>query len=356
MQAPSNQHDHRALLRDIARRAMIEHHLAPEFPPHTLQDVALLTAAVPSGVRDLRDRLWCSIDNDDSMDLDQLTVSSPGEGGAIRILVAVADVDVLVPKDSSIDHHARQNTTSVYTAAQIFPMLPERLSTDLTSLAFGEDRAAIVIDMAVAPDGTVADSNVYAALVHNRAKLAYNSVADWLDGRGPMPAGVAAVAAGMEEQLRVQDRVAALMDTWRHAQGALEFETIEARAVFDGHSVHALQLEQRNRAKTIIENFMIGANGATARFLAARRLPSLRRIVAGRCRPSPMARRCSSSWRGRRRAIRCGFRICRCPSSSCSARASMSSNARGRRSRDTSAWRCATIRIRRRRTGAFRIS
>jgi VacB/RNase II family 3'-5' exoribonuclease len=278
MQAPSNEHDHRALLRDIARRAMIEHHLAPEFPPHTLQDVALLTAAVPSGVRDLRDRLWCSIDNDDSMDLDQLTVSSPGEGGAIRILVAVADVDVLVPKDSSIDHHARQNTTSVYTAAQIFPMLPERLSTDLTSLAFGEDRAAMVIDMAVAPDGTVADSNVYAALVHNRAKLAYNSVADWLDGRGPMPAGIAAVA-GMEEQLRVQDRVAALMDTWRHAQGALEFETIEARAVFDGHSVHALQLEQRNRAKTIIENFMIGANGATARFLAARRLPSLRRIV-----------------------------------------------------------------------------
>ena len=271
-------HDHHALLRDIARRAMIDHHLAPDFPPAALQQVEHLTPAVPAGPRDLRDLLWCSIDNDDSMDLDQLSVSAPGGNGATRILVAVADVDKLVAKDCAIDQHARQNTTSVYTAAQIYPMLPERLSTDLTSLAFDQDRGALVVQVDVAPDGTVSDSDVYAAVVRNRAKLAYNGVADWLDSRGPMPAAVAAVP-GMDEQLRIQDRVAALMNGWRHAHGALDLETIEARAVFEDHAVRELQVERRNRAKAIIENFMIAANGVTARYLADRRLPSLRRVV-----------------------------------------------------------------------------
>jgi exoribonuclease-2 len=278
MRGTAEYHDHRAMLRDIARRAMIEHHLAPDFARNALQELERLTPAAPAGLRDLRASLWCSIDNDDSMDLDQLSVSMRDEDGATRILVAVADVDNLVRKDCAIDRHARQNTTSVYTAAEIFPMLPERLSTDLTSLAFDKDRAAIVIDMVVAADGTVGDSEVYAALVHNRAKLAYNSVADWLDARAPVPAAVAAVP-GMDEQLRVQDRVAVLMNAWRHAHGALELETIEARAVFEDHSVRGLQVERRNRAKAIIENFMIAANGVTARYLADRRLPSLRRIV-----------------------------------------------------------------------------
>jgi exoribonuclease-2 len=278
MHEPTGSHDHRALLIDIARRAMIEHHFAFEFPPNVLQELARLAPAAPAGLRDLRDLPWCSIDNDDSMDLDQLSVSKDGEGGATRILVAVADVDSLVRKDCAIDHHARQNTTSVYTAAEVFPMLPERLSTDLTSLAFGQDRAAIVIDMVVAADGTVGGSDVYAALVRNRAKLAYNSMADWLDGHGPMPAAIPAVP-GMEDQLRVQDRVAAAMDTWRHAHGALDLETIEARAVFEDDSVRGLQVERRNRAKAVIENFMIGANGVTARYLADRHLPSLRRVV-----------------------------------------------------------------------------
>ncbi len=259
---------------------MVEHHLAPDFAPNALQELERLAApaASPAGMRDLRDLLWCSIDNDDSMDLDQLSVSLAGDGGGTRILVAVADVDGLVHKDSAIDHHARQNTTSVYTAAQIFPMLPERLSTDLTSLSFAEDRAAIVIDMQIAGDGTLAGSDVYRALVRNRAKLAYDSVADWLDGRGPMPPAAEAVP-GMDAQLQVQDRVAALMNEWRHAHGALELETIEARAVFEDHSVQGLRVERKNRAKAIIENFMIAANGVTARYLVDRQLPSLRRVV-----------------------------------------------------------------------------
>ncbi len=259
---------------------MVGHGLAPEFSPTALDELRHLAPAPSQPTRDLRDRLWCSIDNDDSMDLDQLTVSADERGGAVRILVAIADVDSLVRKDSALDGHARQNTTSVYTPAEIFPMLPERLSTDLTSLAFDEDRAAIVVDILVTPDGNVgaADCDVYPAFVHNHAKLAYNGIAAWLDGTAPMPEGVSRVP-GMDAQLRVQDRVAAALNEWRHAHGALDLETIETRAVFEDHSVRGLEVERKNRAKGIIENFMIAANGVGARYLRSRWLPSLRRVV-----------------------------------------------------------------------------
>ncbi len=142
---------------------------------------------------DLRKLAWCSIDNDDSRDLDQLTVAQSMADGRIKVLVAIADVDALVVTGSPIDRHAQHNTTSVYTAAQVFPMLPEKLSTDLTSLSEGEDRAAVVTEMVVADDGSLSEGTIYRATVRNRAKLAYNSVAAWLDGKASMPAKVAAV-------------------------------------------------------------------------------------------------------------------------------------------------------------------
>ncbi len=272
--------EHRAFLRRVARRAMIEYDLDPDFPPAALAELRTLRDDVPAegARRDLRDLPWASIDNDDSRDLDQLTVCRPGPGSATTILVAVADVDALVSKGSPIDAHANHNTTSVYTAAEIFPMLPERLSTDLTSLNAGADRPAIVIEMTVAADGTVSGESVSAAIVRNRAKLAYNSVAAWLDGGGPMPEEVARVE-GLPDQLRVQDRVAAALRDARHAQGALDFETVEARAIFDGDALRGLEPDRKNRARDLIENFMIIANGATARFLEARRVPSIRRVV-----------------------------------------------------------------------------
>ena len=159
-----------------------------------------------------RDLLWASIDNDTSRDLDQLSVAEPMAGGAVKVLVAVADVDAVVKRRSAIDDHAQTNTTSVYTAAAIFPMLPERLSTDLTSLGEGVDRLAIVIEMVVEPDGTVKQSDVYRAAVRNRAQLAYNSVAAWLEGAAPAPARVG-TAAGLDAQLRLQDRAAATRTT-----------------------------------------------------------------------------------------------------------------------------------------------
>jgi exoribonuclease-2 len=276
------------ILRSIAHRVMQERGLEPDFPAAALTQVQALAAnaadrvcaaaAREPGIRDLRERLWCSIDNDDSRDLDQLSVAEPRAGGIVRILAAIADVDALVAAGSPLDAHARLNTTSVYTVAQIFPMLPERLSTDLTSLAAGRDRLAVVIAMDVTPDGAIAGSEIFRALVHNRAKLAYDSVAAWLDGAAAMPSALAGVP-GMDAQLRLQDQVAARLRAVRHEQGALTLETIEARAVIEGGLLNDLKPDSKNRAKGLIEDFMIAANGVSARFLDQRGVPALRRVV-----------------------------------------------------------------------------
>jgi len=232
----------------------------------------------PGQTHDLRSLLWASIDNDDSRDLDQLSVSEPLNGDGMKILVAVADVDALVAEGSAIDEHARHNTTSVYTAGGIFPMLPERLSTDLTSLGENDERLAVVVEMVVQDDGALGASAIYRALVRNHAKLAYNTVAAWLDGRAPAPAAVTAVR-GLDEQLRVQERAAQALRRRRPERGALELQTIQARAVFDGDVLADLRPDEPNRAKALIEDFMIAANGVTARYLEAQRLPSLRRVL-----------------------------------------------------------------------------
>ena len=268
-------------LKSIARRAMRERGLLPDFSAEVVAETSAITkpaAASDPSLRDLRSLLWASIDNDDSLDLDQLSVAEQLPGGAVKILVAIADVDAIVKKDSAIDGHARTNTTSVYTAAQIFPMLPEKLSTDLTSLADGKERLANVVEMEVGADGAVGKSDIYRAVVVNRAKLAYNSVAAWLDGTAPAPAPITKVS-GLDQNLRLQDRVAQAMKTRRHQQGALSLETIEARPVFDGDSLRDLQADQKNRATELIEDFMIGANGVTARYLEQRGFPALRRVL-----------------------------------------------------------------------------
>jgi exoribonuclease-2 len=272
----------RTTLRAIARRAMRERGLQPEFSRAALAqtDQAARAATKPAGdsVRDLRNLAWVSIDNDDSRDLDQLSVAEPKDGGAVNILVAVADVDALIEKGSPIDDHARANTTSVYTAAEIFPMLPEKFSTDLTSLGQNAERLAIVIEMLIGPDGSLRSSDVYRALVVNQGKLAYDSVAAWLDGTAPAPKPVAG-GKGLDEQLRIQDKVAQVLKTRRHEHGALALETIEAEAVWAGDSLSDLKENSRNRAKELIEEFMVAANGVTARFLDKSGFPSLRRVL-----------------------------------------------------------------------------
>lgn len=271
----------RARLRAIAIDAMRARGLEPDFPPAAMAAAAALAGpprATEEPTRDLRALLWCSIDNDDSRDLDQLTVAQPATGSDVSVLVAIADVDAAVPKGSAIDRHAAVNTTSVYTPAVIFPMLPERLSTDLTSLADRQDRFAVVVEYLVAADGHVKASDVYGARVRNQCKLAYNDVDAWLTGRGRLPHAAGAVA-GMDEQLRIQDRVAQALNRVRIEHGALEFETVDVQVVFDGDTLREVRGQATNRAKQLIQNLMIAANGVTARFLDARGFPSLRRVV-----------------------------------------------------------------------------
>ena len=272
---------HRTDLRSIARRAMVERDLLPDFSSAAMAELSRIqTAATDShaNLRDLTGLLWASIDNDDSRDLDQLTVAELRADRSVKILVAIADVDALVKKDSALDGHAKHNTTSVYTSGDMFPMLPEKLSTDLTSLGEGQDRLAIVVEMTIAEDGVVRSSTLFRALVHNHAKLAYNGVAAWLAGEAPAPERVTAVS-GLDAQLRLQDQVAQRLKVRRHQQGALSLETIEARAVFDGELLTDLRVEQKNRAKELIEDFMIAANQATVSYLRGKGVPSFRRIL-----------------------------------------------------------------------------
>ena len=283
----TNNHNHRSILSSIAHRAMLERGLLPDFSAEALAELSGLQAAVvpesqsaegPNGIQDMRHLLWSSIDNDDSLDLDQLTVAEVTSTNKVKIFVAIADVASSIVDGSAIDQHARNNTTSVYTAAEIFPMLPEKVSTDITSLNFTEDRLAIVVEMLVGVDGALEDSNIYQAWVRNHAKLAYNSVAAWLEKNGNIPEAITAVQ-GLAENLQLQDQAAQGLKNLRHVHGALSLETIEARPVYDGDQIHALEIEEKNRAKEIIEDFMIAANGVTARYLSAKKFPSIRRVV-----------------------------------------------------------------------------
>jgi VacB/RNase II family 3'-5' exoribonuclease len=283
----TSEKQHRVILQSIAHRAMLERGLLPDFSTEALAELGRLQipavaedapAKSSLGIRDMRSLLWASIDNDDSRDLDQLTVAEAMPGGKVKVMVAVADVDALVKEGSAIDKHARHNTTSVYTAARIFPMVPEKLSTDLTSLNFNEERLALVIEIVIDVDGSLLDSEIYRARVRNHAKLAYNSIAAWLDGNGIVPEAVSSVP-GLDENLRMQDKAAQSMKKLRHVNGALSLETIEAKPVFDGDQIRALEIEEKNRAKEIIEDFMIAANGVTARYLSASKFPSIRRVV-----------------------------------------------------------------------------
>jgi exoribonuclease-2 len=272
---------HRSELERVARQAMLARGLLPDFDAAALKQLAEIRSpsiAIGADIRDLRHLLWCSIDNDDSRDLDQLTVSEEAENGGIKILVAVADVDTLVTKATPIDAHAANNTTSVYTPARVFPMLPERLSTELTSLNPNADRQSVVVEYTVKDDGMRDGYSVYRAAVRNRAKLAYGSVAAWLDGEGPVPPPVAGTP-GMDAQLRRQNQAALRLRRVRQQRGAPDFQSLESRPVFQGETLVALKEDKPNQAKTMIAEMMIGANEVVARFLEAKKRPSVRRVV-----------------------------------------------------------------------------
>ncbi len=262
---------------------MLDNKLVPDFSAPAVEQVQALPAKAPlvldaAQAKDLRHLPWSSIDNLESKDLDQIEVAEVLSDGKVRVLVGIADVDLLVPRGSALDQQAGQNTTSVYTGAVTFPMLPEVLSTGLTSLNEGEERMAIIIEYVVEPDGSVTASQVYRAAVLNRAKLTYQQVGPWLAGEGPVPEALEKDAQ-LAEQVRIQDKVAQALRRHRHERGALELETIEARPVAQNGQVVALELTRKNRARELIEDFMIAANAAMARFLEGKGVSSIRRVV-----------------------------------------------------------------------------
>ena len=264
-------------LASAARQEMIDHGFAPDFPAEVEQQVETLAPAPGTGLRDLRPLLWSSIDNDDSRDLDQIEWAERTAAG-IRILVAIADVDSCVSKATPIDRYAGAEATTVYTGIRTFPMLPERLSTDLTSLAENQDRAALVIDMTIAADGTIAASSIYPAWVRNRAQLTYSATGPWLEGSAGPPPKIAA-SAELQAQLKLQGEAARCLAEARHRLGALTFDRVEAQPVFtDGH-VSDVVTRQSNRAAHLIEDFMIAANETMARTLREAGVSSIRRVV-----------------------------------------------------------------------------
>ncbi len=268
-------------LRRIAKRLMLEHGFDPDLPAAVPLQLAELTRHPPAiaataAITDLRTLLWSSIDNDTSRDLDQLEVADALADGATRVRVAIADVDTYVPKQSAIDQHAARETTTVYTGVSIFPMLPEVLSTDATSLNEDGTRLAMVIEFVVSADGHVTSSDIYRAVVHNHAQLTYNAVGAWLEGRSPAPEKVAASPA-LAAQLRLQDAAAQALRVERYRHGALNIETIETRPVITGDQVTSVEKQQKNRATELIEDFMIASNEVVARTLGA--VSSIRRIV-----------------------------------------------------------------------------
>jgi exoribonuclease-2 len=261
---------------------MAENGFEPEFERDVQDQLEQIkTAGDPTAVppiKDLRTTLWSSIDNASSRDLDQVEWAEMLPNGDIRVLVGIADVDTLVPRDSPIDVHARQNTVTVYTESMIFPMLPVELSTGMSSLNEGADRLAIVADMTVKENGDVPDSTFYRALVRNQAKLDYESVGNWFDHDGPTPKSIEQIP-GLKEQIELQRQAAVRLQAYRRAKGALEFESIESEAVVVNGNITGLRSVVTNAARKLIENFMVAANVEMAEFLEAHGSVSLRRVV-----------------------------------------------------------------------------
>jgi exoribonuclease-2 len=257
---------------------MLDAGFDPNFPPGTDRQIAeIRSRPLPAGLRDLRQMLWSSIDNDTSRDLDQAEVAERVAGG-IRIFVAIAEVDNAVAIDTPIDQHAAGQTTTVYTGVKNFSMLPDQLSTDLTSLVETGDRAVVVVEMVVASDGSTQSPSIYRALIRNRAQLTYNGVGPWLEGTASAPPKVAA-SSQLQAQLKLQDEAAQILCRARHRRGALDFDRIEAEAVVtDGH-VGDLTGRKRNRATQLIEDFMIAANSVMAQTLSQAGVPAIRRVV-----------------------------------------------------------------------------
>jgi exoribonuclease-2 len=268
-------------LQKTAKEVMQRRGFQPDFPPQVPQQLAQLKAHPPQlaparDIRDLRNLLWSSIDNDTSRDLDQIEVAERLSNGDVKIMVGIADVDSFVLKSTPIDQHAARETTTVYAGVRNFPMLPEELSTGLTSLLEDQDRLSVVIEFVVDAGGALKTPSVYRAVVRNKAQLQYNSTGAWLEGKSPVPPKIAS-SNDLQLQLKLQDEVAQKLKDQRFQHGALSLQTDELQPLMLNDQVIDVVKQQKNRATELIEDFMVAANGVVARYLE--KVSSLRRIV-----------------------------------------------------------------------------
>ena len=269
-------------LKTIAWHAMGKYGFEARFPSSVIEEVNTLHAKTYSsgekGVRDLHMLLWSSIDNHDSLDLDQLEYCERGTNGEIQVKVAIADIDIYVPKQSQTDRYAAHNGTSVYAGIETFPMLPTRLSHDITSLVKGQVRMAVVIEYVVLPDGDVRHGDLYRALVENKAKLVYEEVGDWLEGTRAIPQSVEHVP-GLKEQILLQNEASLRLKKFRVDQGALVLNTVEAQTVIEGGIVRDLIVQKQNLARSVIEEFMVAANQTMVDYLGKAGIAMIQRVV-----------------------------------------------------------------------------
>ena len=277
-----NDHHNSSWLTERAHQAMLDNGFEPEFSDAVYDQLRQIESSGEpdhgADVQDLRHLLWSSIDNRTSRDLDQVEWAERLGNGDIRVLVGIADVDAVVAKGTPIDVHAAQNTVTVYTESKIFPMLPEELSTDKTSLNQDEDRLAVVADMTVKANGDVPESTFFRALIHNHAKFSYEEIGEWLDGDAEMPEELQR-SPELKAQIELQREAAKRLAAYREKKGALEFESIESSAVVEDGEIKGLVSVRSNSAKKLIENFMVAANVEMAEFLEAKGFASLRRVV-----------------------------------------------------------------------------
>lgn len=272
----------KADLKAIAWEAMKKWDFRPQFPMTVRQEIDALgdglPGDLPADTRDLRDILWCSIDNFDSEDLDQIQYCEERENGTIHVMVGIADVDIFVPKGSYTDRHARHNGTSVYLGVVTFPMLPDKLSKGISSLLPDKDRLAVVMEYTIFPNGDTAPGAIFRAIVRNKAKLVYEEVGDWLEAKGDIPE-IVTKTPGLKEQLLLQNTAAQKMNAFRMERGALDLDTLEANAVVKDDVVLDIVVQQKNLARSIIEEFMVAANGTMVAFLEKAGVPMIQRVV-----------------------------------------------------------------------------
>jgi ribonuclease R len=272
----------KADLKAIAWEAMKKYDFRPQFPMTVRQEIEAFSEGLPKNLpkdtRDLRDLLWSSIDNFDSEDLDQIEYCEHGERGEIKVRVAIADVDYFVPKNSKTDQHAVHNGTSVYLGVITFPMLPDKLSKGISSLLQDVDRLAMVMEYTVFPNGDTEPGEIYRAIVRNKAKLVYEEVGDWLEGKGPIPEKIANTP-GLKDQVLLQNKAAQQMNAFRMERGALDLDTLEANAVVKDEKVLAMVVVQKNMARSIIEEIMVAGNGTMVAYLGKAKVPMIQRVV-----------------------------------------------------------------------------